>query len=110
MLSRIISEELIQLNVQAKDWEDAIRKSAAPLLKKRKITQEYIDKIIEITQTTGPYIVITKHTALPHASSKFGAKEKAVGQCHLVKCHWDFQRHREINFNFTMPFFLSVKH
>lgn len=62
MLSRIISEELIQLNVQAKDWEDAIRKSAAPLLKKRKITQEYIDKIIEITQTTGPYIVITTYS------------------------------------------------
>ena len=37
-------------------------------------------------------------------------KEESGSQCHLVKCHWDFQRHREINFNFTMPFFLSVKH
>ena len=36
-------------------------------------------------------------------------KEDAF-QCHLVKCHLDFQRHGEINFNFTMPFFLSVKH
>ena len=37
-------------------------------------------------------------------------KQQVKPQCHLVKCHWDFQRHREINFNFTMPFFRSVKH
>lgn len=79
MLSHTISEEFIQLNVKAADWEDAIRKSAQPLLSGGKITTEYVEQIIEINRTTGPYIVITKHTALPHAPSQFGAKGKAIG-------------------------------
>jgi len=74
----MIDESFIQLKIKARDWEEAIRKSALPLLKKEKITEQYIDKIIEITRTTGPYIVITKHTALPHAPSEFGAKELAM--------------------------------
>ena len=78
MLYQMIDESFIQLKIKARDWEEAIRKSALPLLKKEKITEQYIDKIIEITRTTGPYIVITKHTALPHAPSEFGAKELAM--------------------------------
>lgn len=79
MLSDIIGKELIQLNVQANDWEDAIRKGVYPLVSKGKVTEEYVNKIIEIAYSTGPYIVITKHVALPHAPSQYGAKEQAVG-------------------------------
>ncbi|OJG68953.1 hypothetical protein RV09_GL000352 [Enterococcus moraviensis] len=63
----MIKEEFIQLGIEVGDWEEAIRKSAAPLLSGGKITAEYIEKIIETTQTLGPYIVVTKHVALPHA-------------------------------------------
>lgn len=79
MLSSMISEKLIRINVEAADWKEAIRASAQPLLTEDKITQEYIDKIIEIAEETGPYIVVAEHIALPHAPSKYGAKELAMG-------------------------------
>jgi len=79
MLSKTIKDSLIQLKIEANGWEDAIRKSADPLLKEKMITEEYVGKIIEITKTAGPYIVITKHTALPHAPSNCGANKLAIG-------------------------------
>lgn len=75
----MIKEEFIQLNIEVNDWEDAIRKSATPLLTGGKITNEYIDKIVEISKSIGPYIVITKHVALPHAPVENGALAPAMG-------------------------------
>lgn len=79
MLNSIVEKELIQLKVKANDWEDAIRKGVNPLVVHKKVTEEYVNKIIEIAHNTGPYIVITKHVALPHAPSQYGAKEPAIG-------------------------------
>lgn len=79
MLDKIINENLIRLNVAATDWEDAVRKSASALLENGKITASYIDEMITTAKEVGPYIVITKHVALPHARPESGAKEIAIG-------------------------------
>lgn len=79
MLSKIISESLIRLKVSANDWEEAVRKSASALLENNKITASYIDEMINTCKEVGPYIVITKHVALPHARPETGAKEIAIG-------------------------------
>jgi len=78
-LSDIINENLIRLKVSAENWEEAIRKSACALLENDKITASYIDAIISTTNEVGPYIVITKHVALPHSKPEAGAKEIAIG-------------------------------
>jgi len=75
----LTSEELVRLNIEAKDWEDAIRQAADALLQNGKIKASYIDAIIKTVKETGPYIVITKHVALPHARSEAGALESAIG-------------------------------
>lgn len=75
----MIKKEFIQLKVEVSDWEDAIRQSAQPLLTHGKITPTYVEEIIKIARTTGPYIVITKHVALPHAPVAAGALEQAMG-------------------------------
>jgi mannitol/fructose-specific phosphotransferase system IIA component (Ntr-type) len=79
MLSKIIDENLIRLKVSASNWEDAVRKSASALLENNKITASYIDAMISTAKEVGPYIVITKHVALPHARPETGAKEIAIG-------------------------------
>jgi PTS system ascorbate-specific IIA component len=79
MLMSLTSEELVRLNIEAKDWEDAIRQAADALLQNGKIKASYIDAIIKTVKETGPYIVITKHVALPHARSEAGALESAIG-------------------------------
>lgn len=79
MLSDFVDESLISLKLEASDWEDAIRKSAAPLLHSNKISNSYIDAMIKMTKEAGPYIVITKNVALPHARPETGAREIAIG-------------------------------
>ena len=66
-LSRYISEENIQLNLVADNWEEAIRLSAIPLLKSNDITEEYIDAMIDNVKNLGPYIVVDEGIAIPHA-------------------------------------------
>ncbi|MCQ9209286.1 PTS sugar transporter subunit IIA [Granulicatella seriolae] len=73
MLRELLSVDMIQLNQRAEDWRQAIRIAAKPLEISGKITQKYTDKIIEIVDEIGPYIVITKHVALPHAPVTDGA-------------------------------------
>lgn len=79
MFSDIINENLIRLKVPAENWEDDIRKSASALLENDKITASYIDAMISTAKESGPYIVVTKHVALPHAKPEAGAKETAMG-------------------------------
>lgn len=79
MLSEITSQELIQLNVEAKDWKDAIHKSAQVMVENGKVTDDYVKAMIKNTKENGPYIVITKHVALPHARPEDGVLETAIG-------------------------------
>lgn len=79
LLDKLTDLSLIQLGVEACDWQDAIRKSATPLLKAGKIKASYIEGIIESVLENGPYIVITTHVALPHARPEAGAIESAIG-------------------------------
>ena len=79
MLSDLTNETLIKLKVPAKNWEDAIRQSASVLVETGKVTEEYIDAMVNTAKESGGYIVITKHVALPHARPEAGTKEIAIG-------------------------------
>lgn len=79
MLKNLTNEKLVKLNIVAKDWEDAIRKAAQPLVDENKVTLSYVDDIIRGVHEYGPYIVLTKHVALPHARPESGALENAIG-------------------------------
>lgn len=65
-------ENRIKLNVEAKTWEEAIYKAAEILEKDGVIKPSYKDAIIESTKKTGPYYVITKGVAMPHARPEDG--------------------------------------
>lgn len=85
MLEESIKEEYIQFDVEAQNFVDAIRIATKPLLEDKAITEEYVEEIIHIYQTLGPYIVITKNVALPHAPSSNGALKLALGFTRLKK-------------------------
>ncbi|MEG0735203.1 PTS sugar transporter subunit IIA [Anaerorhabdus sp.] len=53
MLKNMISQELITLNVEATDWQDAIRKAAIPLVQEGKIKESYVDGIIRAVHEIG---------------------------------------------------------
>lgn len=75
----MVSEKLIQLNLEASSWEEAIRLSFAPLLDQKLVTMEYVDEAVRGVKRVGPYIVITKHVALPHAKADAGALGCGMG-------------------------------
>lgn len=79
MLKDLIDEKLVTLNIEATDWEDAVRKASQPLIDNGKVEQGYVDDMIAGVKQFGPYIVLTKHVAMPHARPESGAKECAIG-------------------------------
>ncbi|MDH6365584.1 PTS system ascorbate-specific IIA component [Enterococcus sp. PF1-24] len=79
MLSEVISSENILLDVEVTSFEEAIEKSLQPFLEQKIVKQSYINSVLQIYHETGPYIVITKHVAMPHAPIDDGALKLAIG-------------------------------
>lgn len=85
MLKNLTNEKLVQLNIEAEDWEDAVRKASQPLIDEGKVKQSYLEDIVVGVKELGPYIVLTEHVALPHARPEAGALESAIeiGRAHV---------------------------
>lgn len=67
------------------DWQEAIRVAAYPLLRDGFITENYIEKMIDSVNTLGPYIVISKDIAIPHANPDDGVIKTALSVLKLNK-------------------------
>lgn len=72
MLSELLNEQSIRLDIECMDWKDSVQKSGEVLIQKGDITQEYIQAVLDNVTEAGPYIVIAKGVALPHATNKVG--------------------------------------
>jgi len=83
-LQEILLPELMNLNIEATDWEDALRKSAIPFLEQQYISQNYVEEIIKNVKEIGPYIVIAKNIALPHTRIDAGSYKLGIGITTLV--------------------------
>lgn len=78
MLRDILKEEYIKLNVECKNWEEAIRKAGEILLKSSIVTEEYIEETVRELKELGPYTVIDNGVAIPHASNHKGVNKTGV--------------------------------
>ncbi|MFV0381654.1 MAG: BglG family transcription antiterminator [Breznakia sp.] len=78
MLSDVLKKEYIRLNVGAKTWTSAIREAGSTLQKQGVISMSYINATIDNVKDVGPYIVITKGVALPHANNQEGVYKTAI--------------------------------
>jgi len=77
-LEKMISKKTIALNVEVKDWQEAVRVSGNLLVENGTVEPRYIDAMIETTKTLGPYIVISPGVALPHARPEDGVTEPCM--------------------------------
>ena len=66
-MEELIRLENIDINIEASDWQDAIRKAGALLEKCGSIKNAYIENMIESVKTLGPYIVLMPGFALGHS-------------------------------------------
>lgn len=73
-----ITENLIRLNVDIKNWEEIIKFGGKILEEEDIATKSYSESIIEVTKKLGPYYVITKHIAMPHARPEDGVIQSGI--------------------------------
>jgi mannitol operon transcriptional antiterminator len=74
VLSELLNEKTIELNVNAKDWEESILIGGKILEDEGLIEHRYIAAMIDTVKDMGPYIVIAEGIAMPHARPEAGAK------------------------------------
>ncbi len=72
MLADYLDESMIRLQVQAEDWQDAVRQGGALLLQAGKCEERYVDAMVEAVKTMGPYMVLAPGLALAHARPEDG--------------------------------------
>ncbi len=77
-LSKLLTPERVKLNCTVGDWKEAVREAGKLLFQTNAVKVEYIEAMVETAQQLGPYIVIAKGIALPHAQSEKGAIETAL--------------------------------
>ena len=78
MLTQYLEKEAIHCGCTAKDWKEAIRLAAEPLLKSGKIEERYVDRAISKVEELGPYIVLTHGVAVAHARPKEDVKKGGI--------------------------------
>ncbi|MDI3536777.1 MAG: hypothetical protein PWP16_845 [Eubacteriaceae bacterium] len=75
MLIELVKEEVIRLNFKAENSEEAIRCAGQMLVETGKVTSNYVDEMVKMSQEIKGYIVLAPGIAMPHARPEYGVKE-----------------------------------
>ncbi|WP_022795145.1 PTS sugar transporter subunit IIA [Marinococcus halotolerans] len=78
MLEQMLYEDSINFTNVSHHWEEALQSSSDPLLKRRIISQDYVNAIIRNVKELGPYIVLTDGVAFAHARPEDGALASGI--------------------------------
>ncbi|CDF57432.1 PTS sugar transporter subunit IIA [Thermobrachium celere] len=78
MLSDLLTEDMIRINVEANNWEEAIREGTKIMKKKNYVEECYEETIINNIKTLGPYMVIAPGIVLSHARPENGVKKLSM--------------------------------
>lgn len=84
-LTKLLPKSRIRFDVDARDWEEGIIESAQDLLRDGCIEKQYIDAMINNIEKYGPYIIVSKGIAVPHASSEYGVNATGMSLIKLKK-------------------------
>lgn len=84
-ISDLMQEDEIQILDECSSWEKAIQIAAQPLLKKGKLEQRYVNRMIEAVAQLGTYMVIVPETAFVHAGTQDGIREECYALLVLKK-------------------------
>ncbi|EJE7235979.1 BglG family transcription antiterminator [Clostridium botulinum] len=82
-LKELLKPDFIKLNEEAKDWEDAVRKSGEILMNNGCVKESYIDAMVNTVKNMGPYIVIAPGIAMPHAAPEDGVLKTGISMLTL---------------------------
>ncbi len=84
-MAEIISKKLINLDLEAENWEEAIMKGGEILIIEGYIEKKYVETLLKISRDEGPYYIITKNIALPHVRPEEGVKKRGFSFIRLKR-------------------------
>ncbi len=85
MLEEFLSKNTIRLNVEALNWEEAVRAGGKLLIDAKKCQPEYVDAMVQTVYDLGPYMVLAPGLALAHARPEDGVLEDGLSLITLIK-------------------------
>ena len=77
-LADIITENEVAVDVQTKDWREAIKTAGELLVREGAVAPSYVNAMIRIVEELGPYIIVAPGVAMPHARPEDGALKVAI--------------------------------
>lgn len=77
MLKKVLDSK-VNIVDNVKDWEDAIRIAAQPLIADMSITNNYIEAMINNVKKFGTYIVVAPKVAMPHSRPEDGVNKNCL--------------------------------
>lgn len=85
LLRDLLTDDKIQIKIEANNWREAIEKASQPLLANRSINSQYVTAMEDSVAKFGPYIVIGPGIALAHARPEDGVAKLDVSVASLAK-------------------------
>lgn len=73
VLADVLTPSLIKLDLIADDWEQAIRLAGEPLVAQELVEPRFVEAMVQTVRRIGPYIVLDRGVAMPHARPEDGA-------------------------------------
>ncbi|MDI3535122.1 MAG: mannitol operon transcriptional activator [Thermosediminibacterales bacterium] len=84
-MNYIFNKSLVKTNVKVNDWIQAVKIAGDLLIQNDLVEARFVDAMIDIVKEKGPYIVISKNLAIPHARPEDGAKKVGISVVTLEK-------------------------
>ena len=85
MIEKYLEEDMISVNVNCIDWQEAIREGSKLLVAKKYVTSTYEEAIINNFKTLGVYMVIKKGIVFAHSRPEDGVNKTALSLVTLNK-------------------------
>ena len=82
-LKQLIRPNLVAVDVEVKDWQDAIRAAGSLLINDGAVEERFSDAMIRVAKEFGPYIVVAPGIALPHARPDDGVITASIAVLRL---------------------------
>lgn len=102
-LHHLLGPNRIQLDVEAADWKEAIRKSASVLVDAQSAEERYVDAMIASIEENGPYIVLFPGFAVPHDAAESGALRTDMNLIRLKKpVEFNHEEHDPVRYVCTL--------
>lgn len=69
-IDKMLNQSNVKVNLDVKDWEEAIKIAGQILMDSGSVTSNYVDSLIDVFSSYGDYMVIKEGIAIPHAKNK----------------------------------------